>query len=132
MRRPLAIAAVAAAVLVAGLAVLDRAGGEGRGWPTSSLHALTKLTPLAGIAAPAFTLSDQRGRTVSLASLHGRIVVFESMDPECTLECPITSQEFVEAARDLGRRSSEVVFVGVNVNQYHARIADVLRFSRAH
>jgi cytochrome oxidase Cu insertion factor (SCO1/SenC/PrrC family) len=132
MRRGLAIAAVAAAVLVAVLALLDRAGGEGRVWPTSSLQALTKLTPLAGIAAPAFTLSDQRGRRVSLASLRGRIVVLESMDPECTLECPLISQEFVEAAHDLGTRSSEVVFVGVNVNQYHARISDVLRFSREH
>jgi AhpC/TSA family protein len=113
MRRPIAIAAVAAAVLVAGLALLDRVGGKGRGWPTSSLQALTKLTPVAGTAAPAFTLSDQRGRTVSLASLRGRIVVLESMDPECTLECPITSQEFVEAAHDLGRRSREAVFVGV-------------------
>jgi protein SCO1 len=132
MRRPLAIAAVAAAVLVAWLALVDRVGGERRGWPTSSLQALTKLTRLAGIAAPSFTLSDQRGRMVSLASLRGRIVVFESMDPECSLECPITSQEFVEAAHDLGRRSNEVVFVGVNVNQYHARISDVLRFSREH
>jgi protein SCO1 len=132
MRRPLAIAAVAAAVLVAGLALLDRVGGGGRGWPTSSLQALTKLTPLAGIAAPAFTLSDQRGRTVSLASLRGRIVVLESMDPECTLECPLISQEFVYAAHDLGRRSSEVVFIGVNVNQYRARISDVVRFSRSH
>lgn len=57
------------------------------------------------------------GRTVSLASLRGRIVVFESMDSECTLERPIASQEFVEAAHDLGKRSGEVVFVGVNVNQ---------------
>lgn len=132
MGRGLAIVAVTAGVVVAGLVVLDRAGHEGRQWPTSSLQTLTRLTPLAGIAAPAFTLSDQRGHTVSLASLRGRIVVLESMDPECTLECPITSREFVEAAHDLGRRSSEVVFVGVNVNRYHARIADVLRFSRAH
>jgi cytochrome oxidase Cu insertion factor (SCO1/SenC/PrrC family) len=131
-RRPIALAAVAAAVLVAGLVLLDRVGGKGRGWPTSSLQALTKLTPVAGTAAPAFTLSDQRGRTVSLASLRGRIVVLESMDPECTLECPITSQEFVEAAHDLERRSREVVFLGVNVNQYHARISDVLRFSTEH
>lgn len=132
MRRPLALVAVAAAGLVAGLALLGGASGRGREWPTSSLQALTKLTPLAGIAAPAFALSDQRGQRVSLASLRGRIVVLESMDPKCTFECPITSQEFVEAANDLGRRSSEVVFVGLNVNQYHARISDVLRFSRAH
>jgi cytochrome oxidase Cu insertion factor (SCO1/SenC/PrrC family) len=69
---------------------------------------------------------------VSLASLRGRTVVLEPMDPECTVECPITSLEFVEAARDLGTRSSEVAFVGLNVDPAHARIADVLRFSREH
>jgi cytochrome oxidase Cu insertion factor (SCO1/SenC/PrrC family) len=132
MRRPLAIAVGAAAVLVVALVSLERAGREGRSWPSGSLRELTKLTPLDGIAAPAFTLSDQHGRTVSLASLRGRIVVLESMDPKCTLECPITSQQFIEAAHVLGERSSEVVFVGVNVNQYHAGTADALRFSRVH
>jgi hypothetical protein len=44
----------------------------------------------------------------------------------------VTSQEFGEGARDLGRRSREVVFVGVNVNQYQPRIPDVLRFSSEH
>jgi cytochrome oxidase Cu insertion factor (SCO1/SenC/PrrC family) len=132
MRRPLAIAVAAAAVLGAGVAFLDRAGREGHGWPSRSLRDLTKLSPLGGIAAPAFTLSDQHGRTVSLASLRGRIVVLQSMDPECTLECPITSRQFIVAAHALGERSSKVVFVGVNVNQYRAGTADVLRFSRMH
>ena len=132
MGRALAIAGVTVGVLVAGLTLHGRVGGEGRRWPTSSLRALTRLTPLEGTAAPAFTLSDQHGRAVSLASLRGRIVVLEPMDPECTVECPITSQEFVEAAHDLGGRSGEVVFVGVNVDRAHARIADVLRFSRVH
>jgi protein SCO1 len=131
MRRPLSIAVAVTAVLV-GLAFLDRAGGEGRGWPSGSLRDLTKLTPLDGTAAPGFTLSDQHGRAVSLSSLRGRIIVLESMDPECRLECPITSQQFIEAARALGERSSEVVFIGVNVNQYHAGTSDVLRFSRVH
>ena len=129
--RVFAIAAVTAGVLVV-VVLLGRADGQGRRWPTSSLQSLTRLTPLPGIAAPSFALSDQNGRTVSLASLRGRTVVLEPMDPECTLECPITSLEFVEAERDLGTRSSEVAFVGLNVDPAHARIADVLRFSREH
>jgi hypothetical protein len=59
MGQALAIAGETAGVMVAGLALLD----------------LTRLTPLAGIAAPAFTLSDQLGRTVFLGSLRGWIVV---------------------------------------------------------
>ena len=133
MRRPPAIAVGgAAAVLVVGLVSFHLAGREGRGWPSGPLRDLTKLTSLDGVPAPGFTLSDQHGRTVSLASLRGKIVVLESMDPDCTLACPITSRQFIEAARALGKRSSEVVFVGVNVNQYHAATADVLRFSKVH
>lgn len=82
--------------------------------------------------APPFRLVDQHGRSVSLASLHGRVVVLEAMDPKCTDLCPIVSQDFVDAARALGHRAARVVFVGINVNQYHARVADVLAFSRLH
>ena len=36
-----------------------------------------------GRPAPAFTLKDQDGKTVTLASLRGRIVVLEWMNPDC-------------------------------------------------
>ena len=59
-----------------------------------------------------------------------RVVVLEFMDPHCTDICPIVSQEFIDAYRDLGRLASRVVFIAVNVNQYHLRVADVAAFSR--
>jgi cytochrome oxidase Cu insertion factor (SCO1/SenC/PrrC family) len=57
-------------------------------------------------------------------------VVFEFMDPHCTDICPIVSQEFIDAYRDLGPAASHVVFVAVNVNAYHHGVADVAGFSR--
>ncbi|MGZ4398480.1 MAG: SCO family protein, partial [Gaiellaceae bacterium] len=82
--------------------------------------------------APGFSLIDQRGRRVSLGALRGRSVVLEFFDPVCTDICPIVSREYVDAAHLLGPLSRRTVFLAVNVNQFHERIADVARFSRSH
>src|SRR3954466_13366003 len=39
--------------------------------------------PTPGEAAPAFSLQDQNGKTVSLADLHGKVVVLEWFNNEC-------------------------------------------------
>jgi cytochrome oxidase Cu insertion factor (SCO1/SenC/PrrC family) len=52
------------------------------------------------------------------------------MDPHCTDICPIVSQEYVDAYRDLGPLAGKVVFAAVNVNQYHAAVADMMAYSR--
>ena len=93
---------------------------------------LMTLSPLPGIRAPGFTLTDQRGHTMSLASLRGKVVVLEFMDSHCTDICPIVSQEFVDAYHELGANASKVVFAAINVNQYHATVADMYTFSAAH
>jgi cytochrome oxidase Cu insertion factor (SCO1/SenC/PrrC family) len=54
------------------------------------------------------------------------------MDPHCTDICPIVSQEFVDAYRDLGVSASHVVFLAVNVNQYFASVSNMASFSQAH
>ena len=96
----------------------------------TSLANLMSLTPVQGQAAPAFTLTDQAGRTLSLASLKGRVVVLEFMDPHCTDVCPIVSKEFIDAYHDLGAAASHMVFLAVNVNAYHHGVADVAAFTR--
>jgi len=90
---------------------------------------LMQLSPVPKAPAPGFTLTDQAGRTVSLASMRGKVVVLEFMDPHCTDICPLVSQEFIDAYRDLGDRASQVALVAVNVNRYHLRVADVTAFS---
>ncbi|MDH2903420.1 MAG: SCO family protein [Actinomycetota bacterium] len=105
------------------------------GIPTSvstSLADLMALSPVANASAPDFTLTDQNGHSLTLSNLRGRVVVMEFMDTHCTDICPIVSQEFVDAFHDLGASAPRVVFVAVNVNPYHARVADVAAFSRDH
>jgi cytochrome oxidase Cu insertion factor (SCO1/SenC/PrrC family) len=100
---------------------------------STSLANLMQLSPVPHIPAPGFTFTDQSGHTMSLASLRGKVVVLEFMDPHCVDICPIVSQEFVDAYHELGAaRASHVVFAAINVNQYHATAADMAAYSTAH
>jgi cytochrome oxidase Cu insertion factor (SCO1/SenC/PrrC family) len=142
---PMLLAILGVAVLLAGafafLAVRhhnqenalssNRATGIPASVPTS-LANMMALSPVPAHPAPNFTLVDQSGHTLSLSTFRGRAVVLEFMDTHCTDICPIVSQEFVDAYRDLGKAASHVVFVGVNVNQYHAEVSDVANFSHEH
>ena len=138
----LVIIAVAVAVLIlaagAAYAVIrvrqhqEAAGLRPSGIPASvstSLANLMQLSPVPVTSAPGFTLTDEGGRTMSLTSLRGQVVVLEFMDPHCTDICPIVSREFLDAYRDLGATAPRVVFVAVNVNRYHLQVADVAAFS---
>jgi len=138
----LAFWASLAAIILAGAAVVavvavTHAGGpqlaRPSGIPASVSDAqinLMGLSPVPVRVAPGFTLTDQDGRTLSLSALRGKVVVLEFMDPHCTDICPIVSQENVDAYRDLGPLAAKVVFAAVNVNQYHAAVADMLAYSR--
>jgi cytochrome oxidase Cu insertion factor (SCO1/SenC/PrrC family) len=132
-----------AAIVLAGAAVITvvavvhaRSGPQPArptGIPASVSDAqinLMGLSPVPVRPAPGFTLTDQDGRTLSMASLRGKVVVLEFMDPHCTDICPIVSQEYVDAYRDLGPLAGKVVFAAVNVNQYHAGVADMMAYSR--
>jgi cytochrome oxidase Cu insertion factor (SCO1/SenC/PrrC family) len=55
--------------------------------------------------------------------------VLEFMDPHCTDICPIVSQEFVDAYHKLGSQAGKVVFAAINVNQYHATVANMATYS---
>ena len=54
------------------------------------------------------------------------------MDPHCVEICPIVSQEFIDAYRDLGRQASGAVFLAVNVNPYFHGVRDVASYSAEH
>jgi cytochrome oxidase Cu insertion factor (SCO1/SenC/PrrC family) len=126
------IVAATAAYLVIRVRQHEAAGPRASGIPASvstSLANLMQLSPVPVTSAPGFSLTDQDGQTMSLASLRGRVVVLEFMDPHCTDICPVVSREFIDAYRDLGASAPHVVFLAVNVNRYHLRVADVAAFS---
>lgn len=93
---------------------------------------LMGLSPVPERTSPGFLLTDQDNRTMALSSFRGKVVVLEFMDPHCTDICPLVSEEFVDAYHDLGAAAGKVVFVAVNVNQFHAGVADMLAYSKEH
>ena len=73
--------------------------------------------------APAFTLTDQDGRQVSLASLRGKVVLLTFLDPVCTSDCPLIAQEFREADHVLGASSRHVELVAIVANPVYRSTA---------
>jgi cytochrome oxidase Cu insertion factor (SCO1/SenC/PrrC family) len=86
-------------------------------------------TALNFAAAP-FDLTDQHGRQVSLASLHGKVILMTFLDPVCTSDCPLIAQEFRQADRVLGTRSSQVALVAIVANPLYRSLAYTRAFDR--
>jgi cytochrome oxidase Cu insertion factor (SCO1/SenC/PrrC family) len=80
--------------------------------------------------APGFTLTDQHGRVVSLASLHGKVVLLTFLDPVCVSDCPLIAQEFLQAGRMLHADASKVELVAVDVNPLYNEIAYTRAFDQ--
>jgi len=90
------------------------------------------MTDLGGRAAPNFTLTDQYGKTRSLAQFRGKVIVVSFMDPLCTDLCPLVAQELRQAQAQLGANTKNVAFLAVNVNPYHASVQEINHFSTQH
>lgn len=74
------------------------------------------ITQLTGTMAPAVSLVDQAGHTVSLTNERGDVVVLTFFDARCQDICSVLSAELVKAAAGLGPAASRVVFLTVNTD----------------
>ncbi|MGH9028482.1 MAG: SCO family protein, partial [Acidimicrobiales bacterium] len=66
--------------------------------------------------APNFSLVDQDGRSVSLASLRGRTIALTFLDPVSTSDGPLISQEFRQADLALGASAKATEFIAIVAN----------------
>ena len=57
----------------------------------------------SGVDAPNFTLTDQRGRRVSLRQFRGRVVILSFLSSTCPPTCPLIAQQIRGALDELGR-----------------------------
>jgi cytochrome oxidase Cu insertion factor (SCO1/SenC/PrrC family) len=80
--------------------------------------------------AAAFTLTDQHGKTVTLADLRGKVVLLGFLDPVCTSDCPLMGQEFRQAGQLLSADSAHVELVAVNYNPLYTQLAYTRAFDR--
>jgi len=122
-------AAGAVAVIVLGAAPMAAAAANRTADPILAL-AISGNSSSLDLPAPGFSLTDQDGRTVSLASLRGKVVLMTFLDPVCTTDCPIIAQEFKQAGQMLGPQAGLVELVAVVANPTYRSTAFTRAFDR--
>jgi cytochrome oxidase Cu insertion factor (SCO1/SenC/PrrC family) len=124
------VAAVAAvAVIVLGAAPMASAAANHSADPILALAIEGGSTSL-DLPAPGFSLTNQDGRAVTLASLHGKVVLMTFLDPVCTTDCPIIAQEFKQTAELLGAKDKDVDLVAIVANPTYRSAAFTQAFDR--
>jgi cytochrome oxidase Cu insertion factor (SCO1/SenC/PrrC family) len=114
--RARSVAAVAALVVILiGAAPMASAAANRTADPILAL-AIEGNSANLDLPAPGFSLTDQDGQTVSLASLRGKVVLMTFLDPVCTTDCPIIAQEFKQTGQLLGAQDKNVELVAVVAN----------------
>jgi cytochrome oxidase Cu insertion factor (SCO1/SenC/PrrC family) len=79
---------------------------------------------------PAFSLTDQHGRTVTLASLRGKVVLLTFLDDTCSVDCPLIAQEFRQAGQLLSADTRRVALVAINYNPLNTQVSYIQAFDR--
>ncbi len=124
------VAAVAAlAVIVIGAAPMAVAAANRTADPILALAIAGGSTTLDE-PAPGFTLTDQNGASVTLASLRGKVVLMTFLDPVCTSDCPIIGQEFKQAGVMLGAKDPDVELVAIVANPTYRGVEFTQAFDR--
>jgi cytochrome oxidase Cu insertion factor (SCO1/SenC/PrrC family) len=80
--------------------------------------------------APSFSLTDQHGRHVTLASLRGKVILLTFLDDTCSVDCPLIAQEFREAGQLLSADSGHVDLVAINYNPINTQVGYLQAFDR--
>ena len=123
------VAAGAAGLVLLGTVPLALAQASASADPILAQSVAGTSAP-AGHKAPGFALTDQHGRTVTLASLRGRVVLLGFFDPVCTPGCPPISQELRQAARLLGSNAGQLELVGIVLSPGRRSVAALRAFDR--
>jgi cytochrome oxidase Cu insertion factor (SCO1/SenC/PrrC family) len=123
------LSAWAAAIVLIGAAPMVMAQASPTADPIIAQAIDGDAAPL-NIAAAPFSLTSQTGRQVTLASLHGKVVLLTFLDPVCTSDCPLIAQEFRAADQLLGGRAADVELVAIVANPVYRSIAYTRAFDR--
>jgi len=80
--------------------------------------------------APGFSLTDQNGRTVTLPSLRGKVVLLTFLDPVCSTDCPLIGAEFRQASQLLATDARQIELVAVNYNPLYTQVSYLKAYDR--
>lgn len=137
MRRwliPILVFASAGLVLsVVGLVtVLSRSQAVGPG-ANSRAGSAVVMQPdprMAGLAVPAFRMTDQEGREQTEAMLDGRITVLDFIFTNCPFACPTMTREMHGLSERL--KGTDVRFLSISVDPQRDTPARLKEFAQAH
>ncbi len=87
-------------------------------------------TDLGGTPAPDFRLVDQRGSSVALSDLRGRVVVLTFVYTHCADVCPLIASKLSQVYNQLGTTAKQVSFVAVSVDPEGDTPLSIAEFSR--
>jgi cytochrome oxidase Cu insertion factor (SCO1/SenC/PrrC family) len=124
-----AAAAGGAALIVLGAAPMAVAQASPNADPILARSIAGPAVPL-DYRAPGFALTDQYGRTVTLASLRGKVVLLSFFDPVCSAGCPPVGPEFRKAAALLGGSAHQVELVGIVLSPVYRPVSTLRAFDR--
>lgn len=82
--------------------------------------------------SPAFVLTDQAHRTVSSASLAGKLTLLTFLDPVCSDDCPLIANQLAEADRELGPLTGRIQIVAIDSNPLFSHVSDTAAFTASH
>ena len=124
------VAAVAAVgVVIVGTAPMAMAAVNQNADPILT-EALDGTPNALNTPAPPFSLTDQHGHQVSLASLRGHAVALTFLDPVCTSDCPLIAQEFRQTDQELAGQAHQVDFVAIVANPIYRTASFTNAFDR--
>jgi cytochrome oxidase Cu insertion factor (SCO1/SenC/PrrC family) len=123
------VAAGAVAVILLGAAPLAIAQANQNADPILA-QAIGGKSSTLDLPAPGFTLTDQSGHQVSLASLRGKVVLLTFLDPVCTTDCPLMGTEVAQTSRMLSAEKSHVELVGVVLSPSYRSLSVVRAFDK--
>jgi protein SCO1/2 len=83
------------------------------------------------VPAPDFTLRDQRGASISLTDLRGRVIALTFLDTQCLNLCPLQASLLGTVQTDLGAHSPFTVVV-VSVRPEADTPTNIAKFATAH
>jgi protein SCO1/2 len=129
MSRRRATLAAGLALCVAGVAIALVAALSGGGAAARSTTLDGPLMP-AHFRAADFTLHDQDGRRLTLATSRGRVVVMTFLHSLCHSTCPVTAQTIRGALDDIGQARRGVDVFAITVAPREDSRRHVRRFLR--
>ena len=87
---------------------------------------------LGGTPAPAFSLRDQTGQTISLQGLRGKPVVVTFLFTHCPDICPLTADKLHKAATMLGKSADNAAWIAISVDPLGDTPTTATQFVAAH